>query len=152
MFTLSVKSNFPRTDWSGQPPPPLAVAAKSRRALDRIEYAARVASQRWALLANRGRLEYVDPVMYKLAVLDKVFEMYVLDMPLTLTCRNIQRRMSGEERAANYHEWRGIASHFVPQAMALVSLALDRTNVRLETHYPKPGVPLQLKKQKCAHS
>lgn len=70
-------ASFPRTDWTGQPALHLDFAATSSHAQDRIEYGARVASQNWKLLADRGRLEYIEPVMYKLAVLDKVFELCV---------------------------------------------------------------------------
>lgn len=75
--TIYTRTNgpFPRTNWTGQPPCLLRIARCSTRSLDRIEYAARIASQGWALLADRGKLHLVNPVMYRLAVLDKVFEL-----------------------------------------------------------------------------
>lgn len=66
---------FPRRDWTGQPPPPLFIARRSNRALDRIEYAARLASQNWTLLADQRQLHLIDEDMYRLAVLDKAFEL-----------------------------------------------------------------------------
>lgn len=68
-------AGFPRTDWTGQPPPPFFIARRSKRALDRIEYAARLASLNWALLADERGLHLIDEDMYRLAVLDKAFEL-----------------------------------------------------------------------------
>lgn len=55
IYTLSTGPLFPRTNWDSQPLPLLIFARSTRYARDRIEYAARIASQAWALLSDRGR-------------------------------------------------------------------------------------------------
>lgn len=41
----------------------------------RIEYAARLATERWRELAQANKYDSIDKVTFKLAVLDKVWEM-----------------------------------------------------------------------------
>lgn len=46
-----------------------------RYAGTRIEYAARLATAHWRELARAGKISLVDTITFKLAVLDKVWEM-----------------------------------------------------------------------------
>lgn len=66
---------FPRTDYAHQAP---LSAANIRGILDpkpNLEFAARIASMEWARVALLGTWRELDEDLFKLAVLDKVFEL-----------------------------------------------------------------------------
>lgn len=119
---------FPRDSYELQAACHAAWVARTDRAERHLEFSARVASTQWEVLTSTGSLSTMDVDLFKLAVLDLFFLLYVTNVkiqssPISPTAADLsaQTRRERDKPMPTYAAWRAWADDRVHDVVHLVS-------------------------------